>query len=99
MLYKNHRRPILRAEHPELTLTDLSKLIGEEWKKLNELQKKPWEERAKSMRLEYEIKCYNAKRAPDAESGDSNPKRQKIAETSAQKALASTNATASSPKK
>jgi len=31
------------------------------------------------MRLEYEIKCYNAKRAPDAESGDSNPKRQKIA--------------------
>jgi len=99
MLYNNHRRPILRAEHPELTLTDLSKLIGEEWKKLNELQKKPWEERAKSMRLEYEIKCYNAKRAPDAESGDSNPKRQKITETSAQKALASTNATASSPKK
>lgn len=51
MLYNNYRRPVLRAEHSgrlnpfiphlclsiELTLTDLSKLIGEEWKKLNEL--------------------------------------------------------------
>ncbi len=59
MLYNNHRRPVLRAEHPgkqdlnkimiltwayvcvklDLQLTDLSKLIGDEWKKLSETQK------------------------------------------------------------
>lgn len=49
MLYNNHRRPTLRAEHPgkchrrltsaELALPDLSKLIGEEWKKLSEPQR------------------------------------------------------------
>ena len=53
MLYNNHRRPTLRTEHPgkylslilidhvatELALPDLSKLIGDEWKKLSENQK------------------------------------------------------------
>ena len=58
MLYNNHRRPVLRQEHPgktifdpkrslvnqtirvtELSLPDLSKLIGDEWKKLSENQK------------------------------------------------------------
>lgn len=36
MLYNNHRRPVLRNEHPDLTLPDLSKLIGDEWKKLSD---------------------------------------------------------------
>jgi len=43
MLYNNYRRPVLRKEHPgmiilikhlELTLPDVSKVIGEEWNKL-----------------------------------------------------------------
>ena len=39
LLYNNHRRPVLKAEHPDLVLTDLSKIIGEEWQKLNDSQK------------------------------------------------------------
>ena len=50
MLYNNYRRPVLRNEHPgnwlqflnpslDLSLPDLSKLIGDEWKKLSEMQK------------------------------------------------------------
>ena len=52
MLYNNFRRPILKEEHPgkftrnnlrvfaDLSLTDLSKLIGQEWKQLTEAVKK-----------------------------------------------------------
>jgi len=36
MLYNNHRRPTLRSEHPDLSLPNLSKLIGDEWKRLSE---------------------------------------------------------------
>jgi len=65
MLYNNHRRPVLRQEHPELSLPDLSKLIGDEWKKLSENQKSTWKDKAREHRLEFEIKTFNAKRAGD----------------------------------
>lgn len=65
MLYNNHRRPTLRIEHPELALPDLSKLIGDEWKKLSENQKAIWKEKAKESRLEYDIKSFNIKRKQD----------------------------------
>lgn len=45
MLYNNHRRPVLRKEYPrksnpfqhiiELTLPEVSRLIGDEWNKLS----------------------------------------------------------------
>lgn len=53
MLFNNYRRPVLRLEHTgkslsatnllhclDLSITDLSKLIGQEWAKLNESQQK-----------------------------------------------------------
>lgn len=49
MLYNNHRRPVLKGEHPcknwrltslVMNLTEVSKLIGEEWQKLSEDQKR-----------------------------------------------------------
>lgn len=75
MLYNNYRRPVLRSEHPELQLTDLSKLIGDEWKKLSEDQKKNWVDKAKDQRLEYDIKKFNFDRKhaagnPEAENGE-----------------------------
>jgi hypothetical protein len=46
MLYCNHRRPIIMKESPgkllltpEIKLTDVSKIIGEEWKMLNDKQR------------------------------------------------------------
>ena len=50
MLFNNHRRPILKKEHTrkdlmglqgvELSLPEVSKMIGDEWGKLTEDQKK-----------------------------------------------------------
>lgn len=49
MLYNNHRRPILKKEHAsnvlmlnsvDLSLPEVSKMIGEEWSKLTQDQKK-----------------------------------------------------------
>lgn len=57
MLYNNHRRPILRAEHPELILPDISRLIGDEWKKLSDNQRNVWKEKANYLRHEYNLKA------------------------------------------
>jgi len=50
MLFNNHRRPILKKEHTskcisihdklDLTLPEVSKIIGDEWNKLTAEQKK-----------------------------------------------------------
>lgn len=49
MLFNNHRRPILKKEHTSksqdindkgLSLPEVSKIIGEEWGKLTDDQKK-----------------------------------------------------------
>merc|ERR1712060_953229 len=60
MLYNNHRRPTLRTEHPDLPLPDLSKLIGDEWKRLSETQKAIWIEKSREQKLDYEMKSFNA---------------------------------------
>jgi hypothetical protein len=57
MLYNNHRRPILRAEHPELILPDISRLIGDEWKKLSDNQRNVWKEKANYLRHEFNLKA------------------------------------------
>jgi len=62
MLYNNNRRPVLRAEYPTYSLPGISKVIGDEWKKLNEDQKNVWTEKARSLRLEYEIEKFNAQK-------------------------------------
>jgi len=59
---------VLRAEHPDLQLTDLSKLIGDEWKKLSETQKAIWLEKSREQKLDYDMKSYNAKAARNGES-------------------------------
>ncbi len=61
MFYNNHRRPILTREYPELSLIEVSKLIGEEWGKLSEGQKQVFQKKAQENKLEYEIKVAQAK--------------------------------------
>lgn len=67
MLYNNHRRPTLRQEHPELSLPDLSKLIGDEWKKLSETQKAIWIEKSREQKLDYDMKTFNANKAQNGD--------------------------------
>lgn len=73
MLYNNHRRPTLRTEHPELSLPDLSKLIGDEWKRLSETQKAIWIEKSREQKLDYDMKSFNANKAQNGENGAQVP--------------------------
>jgi len=62
MLFNNFRRPVLQKDHPDFSLTDLSKLIGQEWKNLNEDQRKVWTDKFAESKLEYDVKTYQAKK-------------------------------------
>ena len=67
MLYSNHRRPVLRAEHPNLKLFSLSKLIGDEWNKLTVTEKSIWLEKSREQKLDLDIKSGNATKAKGGE--------------------------------
>jgi hypothetical protein len=43
----------------ETSLPEISKIIGLEWKKLTEDQKETWKEKAKTLKLEYDIEVFN----------------------------------------
>ena len=51
----------------ELKLTEVSKIIGDEWNKLSVDQKEPWLNKAMSIRLDYELELsYLKKKGNDA---------------------------------
>lgn len=81
MLYNNHRRPTLRTEHPELSLPDLSKLIGDEWKRLSETQKAIWLEKSREQKLDYDMKSFNANKAQNGENAGPETMQAKPAAT------------------
>jgi hypothetical protein len=39
-----------------MVITDISKKIGQEWSQMTEEQKKTWKDRAKELKVDYEIK-------------------------------------------
>jgi hypothetical protein len=49
----------------EEKLIQLSCRIGDEWKKLSAEQKLEWTEKAKHLKLEYQIDCFNDAKAKD----------------------------------
>eukprot|EP00347_Sterkiella_histriomuscorum_P008729 403343976 len=56
MLFNNFRRPTLKKEHPALTLPEVSKMIGEEWNKLADNQKRVWLEKSREEKLGFDLK-------------------------------------------
>lgn len=40
MFFSNHRRPDINKQQPNLKIGDVAKIIGAEWKKLSEEEKK-----------------------------------------------------------
>lgn len=54
MFYANEQREPTKTKHPELSFGEVHKLIGEEWHKLSESEKKPYEEKAAAAKKRYE---------------------------------------------
>jgi structure-specific recognition protein 1 len=46
IFFCNHKRAELKAKHPDMFTADLTKKLGEEWKKLSADAKKPFDEMA-----------------------------------------------------
>lgn len=53
MFFSQERRKTLKDEQPGLSITDASKVIGAEWRKLTDEEKKPYDESASKDRERY----------------------------------------------
>ncbi|KAL0234067.1 hypothetical protein PCE1_001105 [Barthelona sp. PCE] len=53
LYFCQERRPILREENPDLKMTDISKLLGADWRKLDDTQKIPFNELAAQDKVRY----------------------------------------------
>lgn len=47
MLFSNTNRAAMKAENPDLPVTELSKLLGAKWREMSKEEKEPYEDRAK----------------------------------------------------
>mmetsp|Transcript_4997 Transcript_4997/g.6303 ORF Transcript_4997/g.6303 Transcript_4997/m.6303 type:complete len:140 (-) Transcript_4997:176-595(-) len=92
MFFSNDRRPELKADKPDLPFGEYAKIIGEEWRGLNESAKAPYEAKAAQdkARYEKEMKAYTKK----------NPKSPKKAKTASKgKEKAASKGKKAAPKK
>jgi hypothetical protein len=53
MFYTNAQRSAVRAAHPQLSVTDVTRFIGEAWRKMTPEEKVPYEELARQDRSRY----------------------------------------------
>lgn len=53
MFFSQERRKALKEEQPTLSITEASKVIGAEWRKLTDEEKKPYDELASKDRERY----------------------------------------------
>lgn len=53
LLFSNEIRPVLQARHKDKTNAQISKLVGEEWHKLDADKKKTFTERAEKIKMEF----------------------------------------------
>jgi len=69
MLFSNANRAAMKAENPDLPVTELSKLLGAKWREMSKEEKEPYEERAKEDKQRYDaaMKAYKASKAGDDE--------------------------------
>lgn len=66
LIYSNANRDKFKEKNPDLSFTDLAKLIGQQFKSLSEEEKKKWDAKAKKDKERYqqEMKEYERKKAP-----------------------------------
>jgi len=65
LYFSQEKRPALKKQNPSATVGDLAKLLGKEWKKMTEADKKPFETLAGEDRKRYdrEMKEYQSKKS------------------------------------
>jgi hypothetical protein len=54
LLFAAERRPTIKAERPDLGFGDLARAIGEEWKKMSDAEKAPFNQRAAEEKAKYQ---------------------------------------------
>ncbi|CDW72713.1 UNKNOWN [Stylonychia lemnae] len=69
-LFCKFRREQLKKDNSQMGLMESSKLIGDEWSKMNESQKKRWIENAKEKRLEFDMQSYQLSKKGKTEKGE-----------------------------
>merc|ERR1719457_447292 len=54
MMFANEKRPQHQKDYPELKMTEISKMLGEEWRSLSDDEKSPYTKEAKRLKAIYE---------------------------------------------
>ncbi|CAK8698479.1 unnamed protein product [Clavelina lepadiformis] len=75
ILFASHYHPKARADHPEMPFGEISKIVGEEWRNLDEDKKREYEEKAREQtaRLEAEGKLVVKKKKKKKDADESVP--------------------------
>jgi len=62
MFFANEQRDVVREENPGISFGQVGKLLGEKWKALNEVERRPYEDKAQADKKRYEDEkaSYNA---------------------------------------
>ena len=62
--YTNERRVILKKENPKLNTREIARLIGVEWRRMSDIQKQPYIDKAEADKKRYlkEFREYNLKK-------------------------------------
>ncbi len=71
MFFANEQRSIIKAEHPEWSLTEITSDMGRRWRELSEDDKVPYQEKnaIDKERYKKEMEVYKAKKAADEAEG------------------------------
>ena len=89
LIFSNKRRPIIQQERPHLAITEISKLIGEEWGILTPAQKETYQALASEEKANYQIKCEKARRLyQQANGGQAAAEKTKAAPKQVEKKIA-----------
>lgn len=89
LIFSNKRRPIIQQERPHLVITEISKLIGEEWGMLTAEQKDIYNALSVEEKANYQIKCEKARRLYNQSNGaQAAPVKSKAAPKQVEKKIA-----------
>lgn len=55
MFFCQDKRPLLKEKNPRASIGDIAKDLGKAWKVMNDVQKEPYEAKAKTDRKRYEV--------------------------------------------